>query len=349
MATAQISNVVPSPYGGSHTHQQALIPRLYDLPRELSSAQLEAKQILAHLLNRLKETESTYYNRYGKWVERHPRLEDFCFQCIRPQVWTFLGGRWSLDALKTIGGDLKFEGRSVYLDGVLGLDRRVRVYIGQATSLRQRVAQHLNFRYRRDNPSLHYHAMQYSIYNTIGCLATLPSPNSRNPALPGMDCPDLLLNVLEMWMCLMFRTLPSPILDVWLPEVEGVSKGRKKGKEGEFGGLNITSPLDQGDRQRHWIDLSDSDDPLVLEYINLTQQSSIDKKKEEQTGAKGQDTPAERRKKYAETARRQRDNVQNGIHVPQWFVLGGLAVGLGLILLSSRGGPQPQSRVHFRS
>ncbi|KAJ4367553.1 hypothetical protein N0V83_007137 [Neocucurbitaria cava] len=266
-------------------------------------------------------------------------------------VWTFLSGRWSLDALKMIGGDLKFEGRSVYLDGVFGLDRRVRIYVGQATSLRQRVAQHLNFRYRRDNPSLHYHAMQYSIYNTIGCLATLPPSSMGNHALPGMDCPDLLLNLLEMWMCLVFRTLPSPISDIWLHEVEEASKGRKKGKEGEFGGLNIASPLDHGGKQREWVDLSDSDDPLFVEYMNLTQRPFTHQKKEEELKVKEeQDTPAERKKKYAEAARRQRNKDQDSIHVPQWVVLGSLAVAFGFIILNSRGGPQPQSqsRVHFR-
>ncbi|KAF1841032.1 uncharacterized protein K460DRAFT_371030 [Cucurbitaria berberidis CBS 394.84] len=362
MAAVQVPNGSPSPRRASHPHQQFPASRMYDLQQELSSVQLEAKQILAHLVSKLKETDSKYYGRYGKWIERHPRqqLEEFCFRCVRPQVWAYLGGRCSLDALKSIGGDLKFEGRSVYLDGVLGLDRRVRVYIGQAGSLRQRVAQHLNFRYRRDNPSLHYHAMQNSIYNTIGCLAILPSSNLGNHTLPGMDCPDLLLNLLEMWMCLAFRTLPSQTLDVWLSEMEGVNKGRKEGKEGEIGGLNIASPLDHGVKQTEWIDLSDSDDPLVLEYMSPTPWSKRDvehrkqngvrhvKKEDEYDETKEHDTPAQRKKNYAETARRYMSKDEGGIHVPQWVALGALAVALGLVLFNSRGGPQPQPRVRFR-
>lgn len=69
-----------------------------DIPIQLSPAQSEAQDILSHLLSRLKEPESKYYTRYGEWVERHPRLDDFCFRCIRPQVWSYLNGRWSLDA-----------------------------------------------------------------------------------------------------------------------------------------------------------------------------------------------------------------------------------------------------------
>jgi hypothetical protein len=270
---------------------------MYDLPSDFTSAQLEAKKILAHLLERLKEEDSKHYPKYGKWVERHPRLDDFCFRCIRPQVWTFLNGRWSLDAMKAIGGDLKYEGRGLYLDGVLGLDRRVRIYIGQAGSIRSRVAQHLNFRYRRDNPSLHYHAMQNSIYNSIGLIAQVPSPNMGNQTLPGMDCPDLLLNVLEMWMCLVFRSLPLQTLDIWLPEDGTLKKGRKSGQEGEFGGLNVASPLDQGEKQREWLDLSECEDPLIREYLGRGRESSKVEVKEEE------DSPVQRRINYTERAK----------------------------------------------
>jgi len=242
-------------------------PNMFDYPVDFNNAQLEAKNILAHVLTTLKEKDSKYYPRYGKWVERHPRLEEVCFRCIRPQVWTFLNGKWSVDALKCVGVDLRFDGKGVYLNGVVGLDRNVRIYIGQASQIRARVARHLNFRYRRDNPSLHYHAMQQSTYNIFGLAAQLPSPNMGNHALPGMDAPDLLLNVLEMWMCLVFRTLPLQVLEQWLPDDGTINKKRKEGQEGEYGGLNIATPIDHGEKQREWIDLSESEDPLVHEYL----------------------------------------------------------------------------------
>jgi hypothetical protein len=244
---------------------------MFDLPANLSLAQLEAQTILTHLLSQISSPESKYYSRYGKWVERHPCLSDYCFRLTRPQVWTFLQNRWSLDALKLISGDLRYEGRAIYLNGVLGLDKRLRNYIGQSFNLRQRIAQHLNFRYRRDNPSLHYYALQYSIYNAIGVLAVLPMGNAT---LPGMDAPDLLLNVLEMWMCLVFRSLPEESLREWLPSDDTINPARKEGKEGVVGGLNIALPIDQGEKSRSWVDLGESDDPLIREYMESGRKNS---------------------------------------------------------------------------
>jgi hypothetical protein len=325
-------------------------PNMYDYPVDFTPAQAEATKIFTHLLEKLKEKDSKYYAKYGKWVERHPRFQEFCFRCIRPHVWTFLNGRWSLDALKAVGGDLKSEGRGVYLDGVLGQDRRVRIYVGQAGSIRSRVAQHLNFRYRRDNPSLHYHAMQHSIYNAIGLVAQVPSSNIGNQSLPGMDAPELLMNVLEMWMCLVFRTLPPQTLDLWLPG-DGTVKRRKEGQEGEFGGLNIACPLDQGEAQREWIDLSDSDDPLIRDYLGFgrktaqnehqnrsdAQQTKVEKKDE--------DTPAQRRMNYTERAKsynkhwRQQDIYPSQTVGLVLFVT--VASLVGIALLRGGGGPTP--------
>jgi len=323
---------------------------MFDYPAELNNGQQEAKKILAHLLEILKEKDSKYYARYGKWVERHPRLGEFCFRCIRPQIWTFLNGRWSLDALKCIGGDLKFEGRGVYLDGVLGLDKKVRIYIGQAAQVRARIAQHLNFRYRRDNPSLHYHAMQQSIYNSIGLAAQLPSPNMGNHALPGMDSPDLLLNVLEMWMCLVFRTLPEQILNEWLPDDGTINKSSKEGKEGEFGGLNIACPLDHGEKHREWLDLSESDDPMIRDYLGLGRKISESEQRKRsdvqyvKAEEKGEDANAQRRVAYTERARsynkgrRQQDS--NPPQVLGVVLVVTMAVLVGTALLRGTGGPR---------
>lgn len=323
-------------------------PDMFDYPAELNNAQLEAKKILYHLLQTLKAEDSKYYAKYGKWVERHPRLEDFCFRCIRPQIWTFLNGRWSLDGLKWIGGDLKSEGRGVYLDGVLGLDKRVRIYIGQASQVRARIAQHLNFRYRRDNPSLHYHAMQQSIYNAIGLAAVIPSPNMGNQTLPGMDSPDLLLNVLETWMCLVFRTLPKQLLEEWLPDDGTINKSRKEGQEGAFGGLNIACPLDHGEKQREWLDLSESDDPLIRDYLGLGRQMSDNEQRKrsdvQYVKTEGKEEGASvQRKAYTERAksynknRKQPDDVPlSGGLVFAVFVAGVLVV----TMLRSNGGPR---------
>lgn len=301
-----------------------------DLPSQLSPAQLEAQKILEHLLAKLKDPEQTHYTRYGKWVERHPELPNFIFRSIRPQVWSYLSGRWSLDALKTIGGDLRSDARAIYLNGVLGLDKRVRIYIGQASSLRPRIAQHLNFRYRRDNPSLHYHAIQNSIYNAIGSLAILPSLSMGNHTLPGMDAPDLLSNVMEMWMCLVFRSLPVQVMEEWIPE--GVDKGRKEGKEGVFGGLNIRSPLDQGNSRAEWIDLSDSDDPLVREYMGVGTVKNESMELEE-------DVVAKRKREYAAKTRKLNQTHSEVKVTANTLIVFGVGIALGLALMKGFGAP----------
>lgn len=337
----------------THTNSQPSQPgplptqlssRTSNLSSSLSPSQLEAHQILAHLLDQLQHSDSRYEARYSSWISRHPDLNAFCHRCIRPQVWTFISSnRWSLDGLKLIAGDLKHEGRAIYLDGVFGLDKRIRIYIGQSISLRQRVAQHLNFRYRRDNPSLHYHAMQKSIYNTIGALAVLPPLNATNQSLPGMDAPDLLLNVLEMWMCLVFRTLPDETLAAWLPDDGTVNKSRKEGREGVFGGLNIASPLDNGQRQREWVDLSESEDPLVREYLGVDRKADLSDVKH--VGKKAVDeSPAQRQKSYAEHARRFNEAAQNDIRVPRWVAIGALVAMVGIVVLNGRSASVPKGR-----
>ncbi|KAF1830254.1 hypothetical protein BDW02DRAFT_507998 [Decorospora gaudefroyi] len=345
MATVQVSNSPPSPSHFSSSPRRPIPSTMQGLPTNFSPAQHEANTILTHLLNQLQDPTQKHYPKYGDWVQRHPGLQDFCFRCIRPQVWTFLQGRWSLDALKYVSGDLRFEGRAIYLNGVLGLDKRLRIYIGQSINLRQRVAQHLNFRYRRDNPSLHYHALQYSIYNAIGTLAMLPGISVANASLPGMDAPALLLNVLEMWMCLVFRSLPEEMLAEWLPD-EGkgtISSDRKEGREGVVGGLNIACPLDHGEKSRVWLDLSASEDPLIREYLGESRKSSgVDLVKEEK------DSLALRRNEYVDKATGYRSGDKRDgdadVRVVQWVVLGALAAVVGFALLSSKGGPQPRGR-----
>ncbi|KAF2996626.1 hypothetical protein E8E13_002168 [Curvularia kusanoi] len=273
--------------------------RMNDIPADLSPSQKEAQAILRHLLSRLKDPDSKYYAR-----------------------------------LKLIAGDLRADSRAVYLNGILGLDKRVRIYVGQASSLRQRIAQHLNFRYRRDNPSLHYHALQASIYNAIGVLAILPSPNMGGHTLPGMDDPGLLLNVLEMWMGLVFRTLPAEMLEDWMPN--GVSPARREGKEGLFGGLNIRSPLDQGESKSDWIDLSDSDDILIREYVNFGLGQN-------EAHTRLHNDTEKRKKDYAEKARK-RNQTEKGDGIAANTILAfGMGVVLGFALVKGFSGLKSKS------
>lgn len=52
----------------------------------------EARNILSKLLSELKEPESRYKPRYGKWIEKNARaeLEEYIFGCLRAEVLTYL-------------------------------------------------------------------------------------------------------------------------------------------------------------------------------------------------------------------------------------------------------------------
>lgn len=64
--------------------------------------------------------------------------------------------------------------------------------------------------------------------DTFVVLATLTKPVEKS---------DLVLNVLETWCCLLFRSLPKATLEEWLG----------KGLEEGIPSLNIALPLDTGD------------------------------------------------------------------------------------------------------
>jgi len=319
--------------------------------------QLEARAILTRLLTHLSQLPASFndndkphpYHKYAPWISHHsiPTLTQSIYSLIRPQIWHLLSSRLSLDALKHLGGDLRHEGRAIYLNGILGVDKRLRIYVGQSSNLRVRVAQHLNFRYRRDHPSLHYYALEWSIYNVFGVLAVLPSGGYGN-AVPGMDHPDLMMNVLEMWMCLVFRSLPEDTLKEWLPDDILVEKKRLTAKEGIVGGLNVASPLDQGVemKEREFVDLSEEDDPVIRDYLKDVQRKKGDglvgeqmKERKTKDVEVDEEERALRKKMYAEKARRYQRR-DTDIVVPQWAFLGAMAVGVGIMLLRSSGGPQ---------
>lgn len=169
-------------------------------------------------------------------------------------------------SIKSIAGDFPWQARGVYFDAVLSppsdADAQTRLYIGQSTNLRLRISQHQKFRYRRDNPSLHYHALQKSEDNAYGTLIVLPSAAMGNHALPGMDKEGLLLDVMEMWMCLLFRCLQGETLANWLPgSVE---------REGRFGALNVWAPVERWEGGKgEMVDMRESGDRLVREWGEL--------------------------------------------------------------------------------
>jgi hypothetical protein len=252
------------------------------------------------------------------------------FGCVGLSFWYSLSSYLPFSRLKFIGGDLRHEGRGIYFDGVLGLDKNIRLYVGQSTNIRFRIAQHLNFRYRRDNPSLHYHAIHKSIFNVLGILAIVPPNSIGNHALPGMDCPDLLLNLLEMWMCLVFRCLPQQTLNTWLPQ--------DVGRSSNFGALNIASPLDSGSDEREWVDLSQWNDPLVQEYLGMSRRKTYTKWTKEEEEEELEEEP---KREVVGRESKQVVSEHNVIQISTpTLVLAGAAVLTGFLLLRSGIGPE---------
>ncbi|OCK88489.1 uncharacterized protein K441DRAFT_311251 [Cenococcum geophilum 1.58] len=118
----------------------------------------------------------------------------------------------------------------------------------------------MNFRYRRTNQSLHYHALEQSRDDYFITLAYTPSAESNKP--PGVSPQLLFRNLLEMWCCLMLRTLSKNHLIEFLPPDIEIDD-----RETEH--LNVRLPLEQGNLFS-WPELRDvlrdSPDPLRRGY-----------------------------------------------------------------------------------
>ena len=192
------------------------------------------------------------------------------------------------------------------------------------------------------------------MYNVFAVLCVVPSGN----AALGSDQVALLMNVLEMLMALLFRSLPVESLRQWLPDGERekgsglvVSRERRTSREGVVGGLNIACPLDQGVngmKERPFVDLKDEEDGLIQEWLREMERERYRRNEVsriedlEKVLEKVDREDAEIRKKaYAEKARRYNRYIeQDGVFLPNWLVLGAAAVVVGWMLFRGNGGPR---------
>lgn len=132
----------------------------------------------------------------------------------------FLGAELNFGKVQSLGGDLTYYGRAIYLHILYFADGKTRLYVGQAYNLSHRInTQHADFRYRRDNASLHNYAVDRSVGDEFVILATLRERTER---------PELVLNLLECWMSFMFATLPESTMAEWLGS-------REEGEKTVFG------------------------------------------------------------------------------------------------------------------
>lgn len=85
------------------------------------------------------------------------------------------------------------------------------LYVGQVSVLRLRIQTHNDPRHRWKNMGLHYAVWRSDpeLKSKFVTLATLAAPSCAQT--------QLILNLAEMWMCLVFQTLTSIHLSSWLP------------------------------------------------------------------------------------------------------------------------------------
>ncbi|ORY63366.1 uncharacterized protein BCR38DRAFT_436677 [Pseudomassariella vexata] len=231
-----------------------------------------ANTLLTHLLAELSYPASPqHFQRYGSWVDSEG-VRDALTASLRPEVFELFGGaelpKWN--EIRDATTHPLPETRGIYLDLIRGLDGRDRLYVGQSKNVAFRISKcHMSFRHRRDNKSLHYFAIDRSKWNNFVVLAVLPP--LADPALESRA--DLVMNVLEMWCALLFRTLQGETLGEWLP-AGWVGHGTK-GENGmgmvcNWYPLNLKLPLDQGVATFEggdWMTrLNASEDPLAREY-----------------------------------------------------------------------------------
>lgn len=227
------------------------------------------EDILDRLLSDIANSESRHHARYSQIVNgRIPELTELLRRCVRPEVSAIstkhddssLSARSgpAIEKLKGLGGDLNSYGRAIYLHILYFTNNVTRLYVGQAFNLKARIKnQHMDWRYRRDHPSLHNFAMDRSIADEYVVLCTVREACERD---------DLVLNLLEMWMALWIGTLPAQIMEAWLGTPDGVEKLDTN----EVYGLNVAEPLDQGDSEA-WKSsfnaLRESQDDMARDYF----------------------------------------------------------------------------------
>ncbi|KAE9974380.1 hypothetical protein EG328_003895 [Venturia inaequalis] len=202
------------------------------IPPPIDFDRATPRDVLQRVLGLISSPSSRHYERYGEYATKDMEgLSALLMSCLRPEVASLVESHntSSVTQVASLGGDLQYRGRAIYLHMVTLPNGENWYYIGQSWNLYHRIYnQHRNFRYRRDHISFHNYIVDRSTKDTFVVLATLTKPVEKS---------DLVLNVLETWCCLLFRSLPKATLEEWLGT--GLEEG--------IPSLNIALPLDTGD------------------------------------------------------------------------------------------------------
>ncbi|KAI9879075.1 MAG: hypothetical protein M1830_009659 [Pleopsidium flavum] len=211
--------------------------------------------------NMLKVVKASYAEKYGALMAAGTEtIKKKIMENLSPAIISLFEKNKSLnvDNLLSIRGNFSSQQPSIYMHIIRKtLDpTQFYLYIGQAQDLQKRISQHTSPANRRKHPSLHYHVLESGSGSDSmhGTFVVLSSCNVSSTHLQHY------LNLMELFGCLLFQTLPEKILREFLPaNVEIIKPGAH---------LNVASPIHQGMQNPGWslMLLRKSEDPLVQAY-----------------------------------------------------------------------------------
>ncbi|KAL3476485.1 hypothetical protein BJX99DRAFT_258418 [Aspergillus californicus] len=197
---------------------------------------LKHREILEYLVSKVEELHAERYQGVLKKSYREALYTTLEHNLVPGVGAISESGLFSLEGMLSIGGNVSSTGTGIYLH-ILWYPintQRFWLYVGQATDLHRRIADHNDKLYRRKHPSLHYHVWdaKNGICSQFVILARADIKNGAGNIPRFEQC---LLNIQEMWMARLFRTLASRDLEKYLPpSVSRASSGRH---------LNVAPPL----------------------------------------------------------------------------------------------------------
>ncbi|KAJ9668658.1 hypothetical protein H2201_001300 [Coniosporium apollinis] len=152
----------------------------WDLESETRKSSSKSVNLASGMQSRrkLRSRSSRHYQRYGALLESAPdQIEALLWNCILPDVLRHIE-REDFHPRNAIPHSSRsgpypttYHGRSIYLHTIYAPDGHIRLYIGQAYNHPFRIAQHLDFRYRRTHRSLHHYALELSALDAFTLLA----------------------------------------------------------------------------------------------------------------------------------------------------------------------------------
>ncbi|XTI89807.1 hypothetical protein V2W45_1241595 [Cenococcum geophilum] len=161
----------------------------------------------------LESIEEFHSDAYGSFLHRSRDSGLDFLSLLRPEALRVLSsGNYSRDNLLLIGGNTPKVGIYLHIIWLKSDSSIYFLYVGQSIEMPTRLDHHRDPEYRARNPSLHYFVWDRGDENKMY------EVEEEFVFLSAIDRVDpLLLNLLEMWCCLMLQTLTKNALAKYLP------------------------------------------------------------------------------------------------------------------------------------